>query len=150
MHRLNPYHQGFVAAIFSLWLMLFSSHGVHAAELLIIVSEKNPLTTVSVADIKRIYKMKRRVWPNGVPVRAANMAESHHLRNDFSQQILKKRTAQMEVFYLKMALTGRGQPPYIASSNDEMIAFVRRHDGAIGYIDQPIQSPGIKILNISP
>jgi len=136
--------------MFSLLLMLFSHNKVYAAELLVIVSEQNPLTSISLTDIKKIYKMKRRVWPNGVPVRAANMRKDHPLRDTFSKQILGKRTAQMEVFYLKMALTGRGQPPYIANSNTEVIAFVRSHDGAIGYIDQPIRKVGIKILSINP
>jgi len=113
-----------------------------------IVQEGNPLNSISERQIKKIFKLKQHTWANNLLIRPANLAKSHLTRQKFSRDFLRKSAHQMEAYYLKMAMIGRGQPPYEAVSEAEMIAFVRKYKGAIGYISKPIAVEGIKVLNV--
>jgi len=126
----------------------WSPQAAYSSELFMVVSDQSPLRDISASQVKKIFKLRQRMWSDGMPIQPINMVKENALRNDFSQQILRKRPAQMEVYYLKMALTGRGQPPHTVHDYDELVSFIRKHQGAIGYVNQPMNQEGVKTLVI--
>ena len=97
---------------------------VAAAKYVVIVNRINPINQVSKQDLKKIYRLKEEIWPNGVAIRPVNLKPNSLARQKFSTEILRRDVARMKSYYLKRALSGKGHPPKIIATEAEVIQFV--------------------------
>ncbi len=118
------------------------------SEIAVIVNSKNHVSSISSKDLENIYKLKKTTWPTGEKIEAINLVKQHFIRKKFSDIILNKNSSQMDKFYLKQALSGKGQPPRVLSFSGDVKDFVRYHKNAIGYIDKKDLDDSVKILFI--
>ncbi len=118
------------------------------SEIAIIVNPENPVSTISSKDLKNIYKLKKNTWPTGKKIEAVNLKKRDPIRKKFSYIILAKSASRMDKFYLKQALSGKGQPPRVLSSSGDVLDFVRYNKNAIGYIDIKEVDDSVKVLSI--
>lgn len=102
----------------------------------VIVNTGNPISEISTKELKRIYKMKKTAWDAGGSIQAVNLRENDAVRGEFSQNVLGKSPKEMEAFYLKRALSGKGQPPKSLVTEQDVISFVSSNTGAIGYVSK--------------
>ncbi len=118
------------------------------SEIAVIVNSENHVSSISSKDLENIYKLKKTTWPTGEKIEAINLVKQHFIRKKFSDIILNKNSSQMDKFYLKQALSGKGQPPRVLSFSGDVKDFVRYHKNAIGYIDKKDLDDSVKILSI--
>lgn len=120
--------------VLGLFLTLAFSVAPALAETIIIVNPANPVSEISAKELKAIYKMKKSNWDSGEAILAVNLAPGNAVREEFSNKYLGKNTKKMEEYYLKRALSGKGQPPKSFATEKEIISFVASNTGAIGYV----------------
>lgn len=118
------------------------------SEIAVIVNPQNTVSAISSKDLKNIYKLKKTTWPTGDKIEAVNLKKTNSIRKKFSDIILKKTLARMDKFYLKQALSGKGQPPRVLDSYGDVKDFVRYNKNAIGYIDIKDVDGSVKVLSI--
>jgi len=118
------------------------------SEIAVIVNPQNPVSAISSKDLKNIYKLKKTTWPTGKKIEAVNLKKKNSIRKKFSDIILKKNSSRMDKFYLKQALSGKGQPPRVLASSNDVKDFVRYNENAIGYIDIKDVDSSVKVLSI--
>ncbi len=102
----------------------------------VIVNPGNPISEISSKELKNIFKMKKTAWDAGGNIEPVNLRESDAVRGEFSQSVLGKSPKAMEAFYLKRALSGKGQPPKSLVTEQDIISFVTSNTGAIGYVSK--------------
>jgi ABC-type phosphate transport system substrate-binding protein len=114
----------------------------------VIVNPANPISSLSSEEIENIYLFKKITWKGRIKITPVNLPAISPLRHEFSDRLLSKTPEDMDNFYLIRALSGRGQPPIIARSPDQVKEIIRVNQGAIGYIGEKQVDDSVKVVPI--
>lgn len=120
--------------------------GGAAADVVAVVSAKNPVTTLSKPQIVDIFLGKARQFPDGRPAVAVDQVEGSPIRDEFYREFSGQSPAQIKAYWSKIIFTGRGQPPPEVSNDVEVKKFIAKHPDAIGYIDQKLADDSVKVI----
>ncbi len=130
-------------------LTLSVGAGAQTAETFqIIVNSANPQTSLRRAYISKLFLRKVSTWDHGGEVSAADMPVRSPVRAQFSQGIHGKSASAVKSHWQQQIFSGRGVPPPEFSSNSEVVAYVRRHPGAIGYVSASASTKGVNVIEI--
>lgn len=123
----------------------FGSTGA-SAEVVVVVSAKNPVTTLSRSQVADIFLGKMIHFPNGREVVPVDQVENSAEREEFYLKFANKSPAQIKAFWSKIIFTGRGQPPPEVSNDIEVMKFIAKHPDAIGYIENKWVDDRVKVV----
>ena len=96
---------------------MLAAPGARAAELVVIVSARNPVTSLRADQVADIFLGEAMRFPDGAEVLALDQALNPPLRNEFYQKVASRTPALMKAYWTKRIFTGRGQPPRELSSS---------------------------------
>lgn len=95
--------------------------------------------------VQRIYT-GRIVELDGVRVTPVDLPPGSPLRARFLGAILDQDEGKYTGYWTVRRYVGKGTPPGILGSPAEVIDFVRKTPGAIGYVDEGDLRPGLEVL----
>jgi ABC-type phosphate transport system substrate-binding protein len=124
-------------------LLTYVVGSAHAADGVVVIANQN-VANVDPATLQKIYT-GRIVELNGVAVTAIN-ASSPSLRGRFLDSYLHEDNNAYVAYWIKRKYAGLGAAPRELSSSSEIINYVKRTPGAIGYIDESELEPGVNVL----
>ena len=113
-----------------------TASGNAAAELVVVVSARNPLPALSSDQVAAIFLGQAGRFPDGAEVVALDQRVGSHERNQFYAQVTGKSPALLKAHWSKMVFTGRGQPPREASDSAAVRRMVADNPAMIGYIER--------------
>src|SRR5688572_27213601 len=117
-------------------ILVLGLGGVPAsADVVAVVSVKNPVQVLSKGQIAAIFLGKASRFPNGEPVLPIDQAEGSAARDSFYANLTGKSPAQLKAYWSKIIFTGRGQPPLAVSNSDQVKQRLADNPHAIGYIE---------------
>lgn len=119
---------------------------VATAEMVAIVSAKNPLTALSNNQAVDIFLGKTNRFPDGSPAAPIDQLEGSAARNEFYLKFANKTPAQIKAHWSKIIFTGRGQPPREVSNSAEVKKLVADNPNVIGYIDSGMVDDTVRVL----
>jgi ABC-type phosphate transport system substrate-binding protein len=124
--------------------------GVEAteAEVVVVVSAKNPVNKLSQNEVLDIFLGKANRFPDGSMAVPIDRNEDAAIRAEFYSKFADKSPAQIKAYWSSIIFTGRGQPPREFSNNAELKKYLVENPSAIGYIDRDSLDSGIKALQI--
>jgi ABC-type phosphate transport system substrate-binding protein len=117
-----------------------------AAEVVAVVSAKNPVTTLSQNQVMDIFLGKANRFPDGTPAVPIDQIEGSAARDEFYATFAGKSPAQLKAHWSKIIFTGRGQPPMAVSNGIEVKKHLVKTPNAIGYIEKTLVDGSVKIL----
>jgi ABC-type phosphate transport system substrate-binding protein len=117
-----------------------------AAQVVVVVSAKNPVTTMSKNQVVDIFLGKMIRFPNGREVVPIDQTEGSAARDEFYLKFAGKSPAQIKAYWSKIIFTGRGQPPQEVANDIAVKQFIAKHPGAIGYIEQKQVDGSVKVV----
>lgn len=127
-------------------LLLLASTPDYAANL--IVNSRSGTDAVSLSEIRAIFSMRLRRWPNGLPVTVFILKSDSDTHQDFCKTVLNIYPHQLQAAWDRMVYSGTGKAPIVVTSEDEMREMVATTPGAIGYVEQVSQDDGrIKVIS---
>lgn len=129
-------------------LALNFAGGQALADVVVVVSKQNPVTTLTSAQLADIYLGRLSRFPNGEPVVPIDQREGADARTDFYSDYLGQAPAQIKAHWSKLIFTGRGQPPRAVTDGNAMVELVAENPEAIGYIDPDQVNDDVRILTI--
>ncbi len=97
--------------------------------------------------LERIYLGKLSRWPDNskiIPV----MLKQGDTHETFVSDLLHSNTVRFMTFWRQAVFTGRGIPPKSFDSEKELMIYVSKTPGAIGYIDISTPLNGVKTLHL--
>ena len=111
-----------------------------------IVNPASAITNLSDDDLKDYYLGKKASWPDGskVVVVVLDDGPSH----DSLMKKLGKSASQFTTGWKKLVFTGKGAMPEQVKTEDQLVAFVAKTPGAIGYVDSAKAKEGVKALSV--
>jgi ABC-type phosphate transport system substrate-binding protein len=113
-----------------------TASGTAAAELVVVVSARNPLPALSSDQVAAIFLGQAGRFPDGAEVVALDQRVGSQERNQFYAQVTGKSPALLKAHWSKMVFTGRGQPPREAIDNAAVRRMVADNPSMIGYIER--------------
>ncbi len=103
------------------------------AELVVIVHPSAETDQLSRSDLINIFMGRYRKLPSGV---AALPVDLGPLRERFYRQLVNKDLAEINSYWARLVFSGQASPPLQLAEEKEMLAYLRRNPGAIGFIDR--------------
>lgn len=126
-------------------------HAQESGEFRIIVNASNPIGEMSGKQLGKIFLKKQEEWPNGFAITVVDQRPDEPVRQAFSRVILKKDPAAVEAYWSKLIFSGMGIPPIKLASSAEVVTFVGRNVGSIGYVSTGTSLTGdVKELEVTP
>jgi TonB family protein len=119
-----------------------------AAEVKVIANLSVSADSISVAELKRVYLEQTRLLGDGSHVEPV-LERSGVVNTTFLKDVLDINDDALQSYYRTLVFTGRGSMPRSLDSDAEVVAYVLKTRGAIGYVNATADVQGVKILPIS-
>ncbi|HYD79943.1 MAG TPA: phosphate ABC transporter substrate-binding protein [Paucimonas sp.] len=140
MRRASKFRLYAAAALLSLY-----SHAA-CAEVVVIVSNKNPLTVLSVEQVSDIFLGKTASFPDGTAAVPIDQIESSTLRQEFYVKTTGKTAQLLKAYWSKMIFTGRGEPPREIADSASIRKLVADNPHFIGYVERAAVDASVKVV----
>jgi ABC-type phosphate transport system substrate-binding protein len=124
---------------------LFWAGAAHAADLFVIANPSVEVDTLPLAQVARIYLLKRTTWPDGTRIVPVNRELGSPARSSFTRSVLKVDGATLADYWNQMHFKG-WMPPVIQESGQAMLRFIQNVPGSIGYVRADSPPANVKIL----
>ncbi|MTV37082.1 phosphate ABC transporter substrate-binding protein [Duganella radicis] len=121
-----------------------------AAEYVVIVSAKNPLTALRAEQVAAIFLAQTGRFPGGEEAIALDLPVGSALRDDFYNKVAARSPALMKAYWTKMVFTGRGQPPRELANSAAVRKMVADNPAMIAYIDRSALDASVKAIQVTP
>ena len=121
-----------------------------AAELVVIVSAKSPVSVLRPEQVAEIFLAQSGRFPGGEPAVALDLPVGSALRDEFYRKAAAKSPAMMKAYWTKMVFTGRGQPPRELAGSAAVRKMVADNPAMIGYIDRAALDASVKAVQVWP
>lgn len=124
-------------ACFAAILLLLASQGANAGDIVII---SNPEISVSADEVRDIFLGEKQFAGSAKLVVIDNAA----LQGNFLSQVMHMDAAKYNGIWTKKSFRDGLTPPAVKSGDAEVIEYIKRTPGAIGYVST--RPAGVKVI----
>jgi ABC-type phosphate transport system substrate-binding protein len=107
-----------------------------AAELVVIVSARNPVATLRADQVAAIFLGQSVRFPDGAEAVPYDLRLGAPIRDEFYARVTSKTPALLKAHWSKIVFTGRGQPPAELPDSAAVRRKIADDPDAIGYIER--------------
>ncbi len=122
-------------------IVLLPAQSLFAVE--VIINADSVLQLQAGNNLRSIFSMRTRYWPNGEKIRVFVLADDNEVHKAFVKQKLQMFPHQLRRTWNRMTYTGTGQPPVTVHSTAEMLEKIKATKNSIGYIDRRVEDENI-------
>ncbi len=115
--------------------------------LLVIANRSIPFDGLERATVSNIYKAEETKWNNGETIIVV-MHKKGEIHNKFAEDIVGITHSKLRDIWRNVIFTGLGKPPRIFRNETDLVEYVSKTKGAIGYISASTPHNGVKIISI--
>jgi len=117
-------------------------------QIVVVVSTKNPIQSLTPAELARIYLRKKIQWPNGVSISVYERPAKTAIRRQFSMQVLDKKPEALREYWMNLRFTRGLKPPKVLRSPKLVRRYLARVKGGIGYLYEDEVDETVKVIQI--
>ncbi|MGO4382262.1 phosphate ABC transporter substrate-binding protein [Pseudoduganella sp. RAF53_2] len=117
-----------------------------AAELVVVVSARSPVTTMRADQVADIFLADSLRFPDGREASAIDLSVGSPLRDEFYAKVANRSPALMKAYWTKMIFTGRGQPPRELPNSAAVRKLVADNPAMIGYIERSALDNSVRVV----
>jgi hypothetical protein len=138
-----------LAAAFA--ILVCAAAPVRAQQLgfVIVVNPANPVKTVTVVELRRMFMKQSRMWPHAEPVVPVDWDATSDIRQEFSQQVLNRSVREMADFWVQQSITQGLTPPSTQRSAKAVLRFVASVPGAVSYVRPADVDDTIRVVKVT-
>jgi hypothetical protein len=114
----------------------------------IIVSPSNSIAAVDREFLAEAFLKKSTEWPSGETVKPVDLPPSSPVRRRFSDDVLHRSVAEVKSYWQQRIFAGRDTPPPELDGDDDVVHYVLKHPGAVGYVSVGAALAGAKVVAI--
>ncbi|OIR10617.1 hypothetical protein GALL_73870 [mine drainage metagenome] len=143
MGTLTILHNGWK---FTLLLALLSIAFSAQAEVVVVVSSKSSVTSLTAEQTAKIFLGKVVTFPNGRTAFPIDQPEGSAIRDEFYSKVTHKNASQLTAYWAKIIFTGEGRPPQLIMGDAAVRKAVAGNPNAIGYIDKSAVNRSVRVV----
>ena len=115
------------------WMALVSTQA-QAPAFVIVVNKANPVKTLTVVELRRIFMKQSRMWPHAEAMVPVDWDGTSDVRQLFSNRVLNRSVREMSEYWVQQSMTQGITPPSTQRSARAVLRFVANVPGAISYV----------------
>jgi ABC-type phosphate transport system substrate-binding protein len=144
--RTSRAHALFLIVVFAAAVATRAARGAEGFR--IIVNPDNPIDSIDRRFLTDVYFKKTTRWSNDEAIRPVDLSAGSSIRRTFSDDVLKRSVSAVKSYWQQMVFSGRGVPPPELDSDGEVVKFVLKNRGAVGYVSGSADVAGAKIVPV--
>jgi hypothetical protein len=98
-------------------------------------------TFVAQAFLKKIHR-----WPDGETILPVDLDQDSPIRSRWSRDVLSRSVGAVRIYWQQMIFSGRELPPPEMRTEDDVVEYVLRRPGSIGYVSTEANLRGAKVI----
>ena len=114
----------------------------------VIVHPKNKVKSVGRKFLADAFLKKRTRWDDDRKIMPVDLKHSAPLRSRFSEEVVGRSVTAIKSYWRQVVFSGRGLAPPEMEKEEGVIAFVRKHEGAVGYVSSDADLDGVKVISV--
>jgi ABC-type phosphate transport system substrate-binding protein len=127
---------------------LYRAEAIAAPPFVLIVHPSNPTSSLERRFVTDAFLKKVTRWSHGEAIRPVDQGPDVAVRRRFSEDVLKRSVAAVRSYWQQIIFSGRGVPPPELGSDEDVVRFVLKDPGAVGYVAGTANTNGAKIVSI--
>jgi TonB family protein len=128
-------------------VVMFGSVHALAGNVRIIANPSVKAETISASEIKSVFLEERNSLRDGTHVEPV-LSKGGAAHEAFLKEYLDKNDDALQNYYRSLVFTGKGLMPKALHSDEEVVAYVAKTRGAIGYVSSTAPVDGVKTLAV--
>ena len=121
--------------------------GMTAAEIKFIANPSVKVAELTTEELKRVFLIKTNSLRDGSHVEPV-IGQGSPAYEIFLKQYLGKNDSALTTYYLSLVFTGKALMPKLLASDAEVIAYVTKTKGTVGYVIASANTPGLRSMAI--
>jgi hypothetical protein len=121
--------------------------GAWAANAKLIANSSVSATSISVDELRSVFLQEKNSLSDGTHVEPV-LQKGGAAHDAFVKDFLGKNDSALQTYYRSLVFTGKGSMPKTVNSDADMIAYVAKTKGAIGYVSASASVEGVKVLQV--
>ncbi|HVU03039.1 MAG TPA: hypothetical protein VHE30_14865 [Polyangiaceae bacterium] len=117
-------------------------------KLVIVVNRDNPLSAIGRRELSDVFLKKASRLPDGEIARPVDLRADSPLRREFSEQVLGRPVSAVRSYWQQRIFSGRDVPPPELASERDVVAYVARNRGAVGYVSANADLGTVKVIAV--
>jgi ABC-type phosphate transport system substrate-binding protein len=102
------------------------------------------------SQLTAVFLRETTRWGNGMPIQAVDQSTQSPTRAAFSNDVLARPIAAVQIHWVRQLSNGGGKPPVVKESDAEVLEFVRTTPGAIGYLSESFPTDaGVRVVPVA-
>ena len=126
---------------------VFAARTASAADLKVIANPSVGATSVSADELKGVFLATKTSLSDGSHVEPV-LEKGGAVHEAFVKEYLGKTDAALQTYYRSLVFTGKASMPKTLAADAEVVAYVAKTKGAIGYVGAGAGTAGVKILEV--
>jgi TonB family protein len=126
-------------------MMICAAINSLASEVKVVANSSVKADSISPAELRRVFLEEKISLEDGTRVEPV-LQKNGPVHAAFLQQYLAVSVDDLQNYYRTLLFTGKGSIPKAFASDEDVVAYVSRTRGAIGYVDSAASADAVKIL----
>lgn len=115
---------------------------------IVIVNPSNAVTTLDQAFVADAFLKKITHWSNDEVIRPVDLVPGSPVRRRFTEGVLRRSVEAVKGYWQQRIFSGRDVPPPELESDDEVVKYVLKYGGAIGYVSASANLSGSRVVTV--
>lgn len=128
-------------------LGMFATVALQAAEIKVIANPSVGASSVSTEELKGVFLATKTSLSDGSHVEPV-LEKGGPTHEAFVKEYLGKTDAALQTYYRGLVFTGKASMPKTVASDAEVVAYVAKTKGAVGYVSAGAGTAGVKTLEV--
>jgi uncharacterized protein YegL len=121
--------------------------GASAADIKVIANTSVGASAVSADELKNVFLITKTSLSDGSHVEPV-LEKGGPVHEAFVKEYLGKTDAALQTYYRSLVFTGKASMPKTLGADAEIVAYVARTKGAVGYVGAGASTAGVKTLEV--
>jgi ABC-type phosphate transport system substrate-binding protein len=118
-----------------------------AADLKVIANASVKADTISADEIKGVFLATKTSLSDGSHVEPV-LEKGGATHEAFLKEYLGKTDSALQTYYRSLVFTGKASMPKTLGADAEVVAYVAKTKGAVGYVSADASAEGVKTLEV--
>ncbi|MDP2785559.1 MAG: hypothetical protein Q8O38_13340 [Sulfurimicrobium sp.] len=116
------------------------------AELVVVANAGSGVERLSRDEVINIFLGRYRQLPSGLAALPIDQPAEQPLKAQFYRKLVNKDLAEINAYWARLIFSGKTSPPRQAASAAEVMAWLVRTPGAIGYVERGMVDARLRIV----
>ena len=123
------------------------TYGLQASDTMVIANSSVGVSDISADELKRVFLITKSSLADGSHVEPV-LEKGGPAHEAFLKEYLGKTDGALSTYYRSLVFTGKGSMPKTLANDAEVVAYVAKTKGAIGYVATGTDVTGAKQLEV--